>query len=403
MRVQRVTVTLEAVTPLFLGGVNPRGEPELRAPSVKGALRAWWRAIYGGVHPHISPHELAADEGRLFGSTENASPITLRLRADSLQSAEEWQTREYIGIDYLFFAFRGTRQEPPRKGFPAGQQFDLILQTRPGAKASESEEAYKQACAALWLWVWFGALGARSRRGAGSLRAINIEGEWPQGLPSLQIKATTPVEYLKECQAGLRALYDTLGWDYPSSEDITPSNFNILHPTAGHIPLLGRPFATWQQALDKLGTVYQQFRKLYQPDYDNVKAVVSGRRNQMNPVERAAFGLPIIFYYRSLGGQRGTLEGESTGRRSSPLAFHVTRLANGHYLLTLIYFRAQLLPTDKGLKLSRRGRPVIAEPPDDSLVGQFIYKIGRKELLKGQPNDLFIAARRSIPFPKGEK
>ncbi|MCP4427410.1 MAG: type III-B CRISPR module RAMP protein Cmr1 [Chloroflexi bacterium] len=402
MRVQRVRVTLEAVTPLFLGGVDPRGEPELRTPSIKGALRAWWRALYGGVHPHILPHQLATAEGKLFGSTENASPITLRLRADTIQTAEEWPTRQYFGIDYLFFAFRGTRRDPARKGFPPGQQFDLILQTRPGAKESEAEGAYKQACAALWLWVRFGALGARSRRGAGCLRAIDVDGDWPDGLPNLEISAQTAAEYLKESQAGLQALYDTLDWDYPTADDVTPSNFNILHPRAGHIHLLGRPFDSWEQALDRLGEVYQQFRSRYQPDYDNVKAAVSGRRNQMNPVERAAFGLPIVFYYRSLGGQRGTLEGETTGRRSSPLAFHVTRLANGQYLLTLIYFRAQLLPTGTGLKLSRRGRPVIADPPGDSLMGQFIIKISRKEI-NGQPNELFIANRRAIPFPGGEK
>lgn len=28
----KITVTLETVTPLFLGGAEPRGEPELRPP-----------------------------------------------------------------------------------------------------------------------------------------------------------------------------------------------------------------------------------------------------------------------------------------------------------------------------------------------------------------------------------
>ncbi len=62
----KLTVTLEAVTPLFLGGANPRGAPELRAsplqaqvrspranprgapelraPSFRGAMRYWMRA-----------------------------------------------------------------------------------------------------------------------------------------------------------------------------------------------------------------------------------------------------------------------------------------------------------------------------------------------------------------------
>lgn len=32
-------LTLETVTPLFLGGADPRGAPELRPPSLRGAMR----------------------------------------------------------------------------------------------------------------------------------------------------------------------------------------------------------------------------------------------------------------------------------------------------------------------------------------------------------------------------
>lgn len=42
-----LTVTLQTVTPLFLGGAGPRGAPELRAPSFRGALRYWLRAALG--------------------------------------------------------------------------------------------------------------------------------------------------------------------------------------------------------------------------------------------------------------------------------------------------------------------------------------------------------------------
>ncbi len=45
-----LTVTLETVTPLFLGGADPRGAPELRAPSFRGAMRYWLRAALGTVN-----------------------------------------------------------------------------------------------------------------------------------------------------------------------------------------------------------------------------------------------------------------------------------------------------------------------------------------------------------------
>lgn len=33
---------VEVVTPLFLGGAEVRGKPELRAASIRGALRCGW-------------------------------------------------------------------------------------------------------------------------------------------------------------------------------------------------------------------------------------------------------------------------------------------------------------------------------------------------------------------------
>ncbi len=41
----KLVVTLKTVTPLFLGGANPNDTAELRAPSIKGALRFWYRAM----------------------------------------------------------------------------------------------------------------------------------------------------------------------------------------------------------------------------------------------------------------------------------------------------------------------------------------------------------------------
>ncbi|MCX7840755.1 MAG: type III-B CRISPR module RAMP protein Cmr1, partial [Anaerolineae bacterium] len=45
----RWTLELQTVTPLFLAGATARGAPELRAPSVRGEMRYWWRAALGGV------------------------------------------------------------------------------------------------------------------------------------------------------------------------------------------------------------------------------------------------------------------------------------------------------------------------------------------------------------------
>lgn len=86
--IAKLTVTLEAVTPLFWGGADPRGAPELRAPSFRGAMRYWLRAALGGVcgDDEARLAVMREAEARVFGSTDEqcggASSIILRVKGD---------------------------------------------------------------------------------------------------------------------------------------------------------------------------------------------------------------------------------------------------------------------------------------------------------------------------------
>src|SRR5271165_1850963 len=68
----KITATLEVTTPLFLGGVDPTSSVELRAPSIKGALRFWWRALawsrHGGDLDSVRLERIRSEEARLFGA-----------------------------------------------------------------------------------------------------------------------------------------------------------------------------------------------------------------------------------------------------------------------------------------------------------------------------------------------
>jgi len=63
----------EVVTPLFLGGANPK-EVELRVPPIKAAMRFWWRALYEGN----KIEQMAKDEAAIFGSTEKKAVVTVK-------------------------------------------------------------------------------------------------------------------------------------------------------------------------------------------------------------------------------------------------------------------------------------------------------------------------------------
>ena len=65
---------IEVVTPLFLGGADPQ-KAELRAASIKGALRFWWRAVYGCD----DLEDMKKIEAGIFGSTENKASFNLQI------------------------------------------------------------------------------------------------------------------------------------------------------------------------------------------------------------------------------------------------------------------------------------------------------------------------------------
>ena len=67
---------LEAVSPLWIGGADSRAE--LRAPSFRGCLRYWFRALAGAFFGQKLPL-LRAAEAAVYGDTKRASTVVVRL------------------------------------------------------------------------------------------------------------------------------------------------------------------------------------------------------------------------------------------------------------------------------------------------------------------------------------
>jgi len=154
---QKLEVTLETVTPLFLAGADGK-TPELRPPSFRGAMRFWLRALLGGVLGD-DVEAMHREESRVFGSTESASPVVVQTAAlnGGLKPGER-------------------RPLPHSKKFTSpvfleGGEFSLTLAARPG------QQLPVQVLAALLLMLNLGGVGKRSRRGFGSLQVVKAEAE----------------------------------------------------------------------------------------------------------------------------------------------------------------------------------------------------------------------------------
>lgn len=64
---ERLVVTLKTITPLFLGGAEPDKWAELRAPSIKGAMRFWYRAIDADCNERVELEKHDSPERVAFG------------------------------------------------------------------------------------------------------------------------------------------------------------------------------------------------------------------------------------------------------------------------------------------------------------------------------------------------
>jgi CRISPR-associated protein Cmr1 len=73
-----IRIECRVITPMFLTGADGK-TPELRAPSLKGAMRFWWRAMHG----HLSLKELKEEESKIFGGSgekEGRSSFSIKIK-----------------------------------------------------------------------------------------------------------------------------------------------------------------------------------------------------------------------------------------------------------------------------------------------------------------------------------
>ena len=386
----------EVLTPLFLGGAEAREKPpEVRVPSIRGAMRYWYRALLGGSsllqndNPLITLHKL---EGEVFGTTDYGASLTVRQeRANDLpyeifqkDRAIKTPQGDYMptGKDYLLWSMASTGK-PGTSRFQSARQY-----IKPGAKFGISlstklnQDALNKGVAAFWLLTNLGALGSRSNRGAGSLQVFKPE-EAPipfrlcQSLHELQ-------NYLK---IGINKCLETIGESgWPVLQESFIPEFDILHPQASEIWVVSKDdtgWATYLDALNGLGEKLRDFRTHLHPlgkkDHDAVLEWFT-RGGEGPQINRAVFGLPIPFRY-SEGGPSDVIIPENGDRRNSPLQIRITQLTTGKYVGVLVLFKSRFLPAEKKLQLQER-KWTAPPPPNYDTLRDFIAEFPVKEQVK---------------------
>ncbi len=296
-----VEATFRIVTPLFLGGANQHVDDGIRAPSIKGALRFWWRALHWGRCFREAGAETEAlkllyrEERHLFGTAaviEDQKPFgqgvfLLRVSRQPKVVLETAWPQNNTGSGYLGYGLMETKETPHRQGIREGVDFTLELRFRPATKQVDVNAMIET----LHTWSLFGGLGSRVRRGFGSITLLQINNQ----------DARLDLDGYKA--AADQALHKAAGIvNFPP--------YTAFSEHAGFTILATGSDA--RQTHNQAGLRYKDHR---------------GQSSNLRGADKIPFGLPL----------QGV---DQDSRRASPLLFHVHTLRDDQCVAAVLYLPA---------------------------------------------------------------
>jgi CRISPR-associated protein Cmr1 len=374
-----VQATFRIVTPLFLGGAEPKKSCEVRGPSIKGAMLFWWRAL----RPGVPLADLRRQESELFGSSRGGqSRWLLDAREEKslhLGKLELDQGRGYLAGQGLAQLKQAQPQTAPRRrplvgvGTAQPMPYESTRRyLRPGGRITlrafrrtisrgASAEA-EQIRAALVALATFGGLGARSRRGFGSIHLEELTWGGEHGQEAL--------EEPKDVGALQGRLSSLLGAIAHSS--LPPYS---CFSNDARVLVLDAPGKSAEDLHEELGRRFKDFRShersggVGEADHDDmVEWLRSGKPDV--PPRRAVFGLPHNYYFSSTNAKVGVNASGKLNRRASPLFLHLDELGEEgerHGVAVLTFLPAAFLPARAKIVVKgedRRGQMSLRPYPD---------------------------------------
>ena len=362
----RTILSLETITPLFGGsakaGYIDKTNP-IRAASIRGHLRFWWRALFGTRY--ATTKDLFTAEEILWGSSEKPGLVSLKvLEAGRVEKevkpsdfGSDERTKKNPPEAYFLFPFTEPNTGSEK---PGAQKVSFTIELTCHAPPDQLEDLQKQVESTLRAWVTLGGIGVRTRRGLGALRATSNEERW---LPSnvdtlgswlgLSEKASTGAAMAEPefpVLAGAKAVF---GPDLSNTAK-SGSGVEVLRAWRELAKFWAR-FRKGHFADDDSG--YQPMAGAIWPDHRELLRLSrlgssgSGELKQAKPF----WGLPIV--YQGLGKEafKGTIEAVAPNgsRMASPVILKPVAFANGEIRPMVLVLKA---PKPRRIKISGDGQ-----------------------------------------------
>lgn len=373
-----IQVRLQVITPIFGGGYQTRALDDvdtIRAPSVRGHLRFWWRALYASKHE--TAEQLYERERELWGGAgaDKGQRSAVEIRVDVESTGETDGSGIDLGQTPGAYALWPARAEsktntpaaPRRK---PGTQFNVTLKVARRDKDDVEGEVKN----ALRAWILFGGYGGRTRRGLGTIVAVGDgRDKWlPKTPTSAALRELFGVDIFAQPQSAPGPLGDVARLDGAELHVGEPTRDTANSWTAAK-PARDAE-SSWRTALDWLkgfrqGTSGGPGSRAREPDkaqqsrrpsisnwpeadklrhIENKKISHPPRHNAALVWPRAGFGLPIIGQFQTQNRDKnqrdyqepGTFKlvwrvgrsGEVHDRLASPLIVKALPLADGSFV-----------------------------------------------------------------------
>lgn len=407
----KITATFEVVTPMFLGGAenaDDKKTAELRAASIKGQLRFWWRALHYSRAVYLSGGNeqkalvaLREREQRLFGSSDKKngqSSFIIKLAdsvaplnklmvgsilADSsgrshrtVQRGDE-RVQEYLypGVGYLGYGllkpFGKNAGSLDRPCITARQFFSITLIFKPSVSTADQGEIVDT----IKLFGLIGGLGARTRRGFGSLALVDLKKVVDDGgneFKEIWKRPLTKDKYKEELKALIQPATIQSGNNLSVTCFAVESRIDVTN---------------WEEsdsihALDYIGRGMQRYRgwghngkvngkpseEIFEDDHDWYKRIgkFAKGRGAFVP-RRTAFGLPHKYTDDLIVSGPDDID-----RRGSPIFIHVHRTSDKKYFGVAVLIPTKFLPKTQ-VSISGKSQPYTF---DVSVLEDFLNKRG---------------------------
>lgn len=322
-------VSLELATPM-IGGGAVAGAPDehwpIRPTEIRGHLRFWWRAVEGYKYGK----DMRAKEEDIFGGVSTKEPLRSAINLDVSDPKDfSYHTVKSRRADtraankvvpcYVIDLLMQQDGHPGLRLTTSGK-FTVTVSRASGKKLSNGQtDSLRKA---VWAWIRYGGLGARTRRGAGSLCQLKIiSGSIvPAGDALNEIKSRVPTLALSKAWV--------CEWKRDNAREAWFDAINVYHSIRkGLPPSVYSERASGAKNDPTRYDIDQHWHSPW-PDVESVRQIgsTSGQRDY----PRALFGLPITF--RLKGDPRDTsyeLNYGDDGRFGSALIVKPIRSENG--------------------------------------------------------------------------